>query len=121
MRSLLAALAALASAHAVAGPNTVGANGTISLLNATYGGNCNKWLAGDVTAAVAAACNGKESCAYQLCICGYDHCTEALNPCVPDPAQTCAKDFSVRWHCSGEAPGAATCLERDYPHALEES
>jgi hypothetical protein len=105
MRSLLAALAALASAHAVAGPNTVGANGTISLLNATYDGNCNAWLAGDVTAAVAAACNGKESCAYQLCICGYDHCTEALNPCVPDPAQTCAKDFSVRWHCSGEAPG----------------
>ena len=92
--------AALARAASGAGPN-----GTVAVLNATYGANCNARLAGDVTAAVADACDGKEACGYQLCICGYDDCAAVPNACVPDPAQTCAKDFSVQWRCSGEAPG----------------
>jgi len=82
----------------------VGPNGTLSVTAATYGASCNATLAGDLTAAVGAHCNGLESCSYALCLCHWD--TDCSVPCVEDPAPACAKDLAVEYRCSGEAPGA---------------
>ena len=81
------------------------ANGTISVLSATYGGNCNNRLEGGMTAEVSNWCNGNETCTYTICICGWDTCSADLPPCVADPATSCAKDFRVSWRCSADAPG----------------
>jgi len=83
-----------------------GGNGTISLLSATYGGNCGA-AAGDATAAVAAWCGAAAAaCSFQVCVCGDNACGAGAPPCLPDPAQECAKDFAVTWRCSADAPGA---------------
>ena len=103
---MLARVAALAAALA-SSAQAAGAGGTISVLSATYGANCNASLVGDLTAAVGAFCDGSAGpCAYTLCICDYDTCG-AAPPCVRDPAPTCAKDVRVAWRCSADAPGAA--------------
>ena len=101
----LLALAALAAAPlATAGPS----NGTIVVMCATYGGNCNASLASDMTAVVGASCNGTDACDFEICICGWDTC-DAI-PCVPDPAPACAKDFRASWRCTADAPGANRSL-----------
>lgn len=82
-----------------------GSNGTITILESTYGASCNAGLAGDATAAVAAFCNGKDPCPFWVCVCGDNTCPAGAPPCLPDPAQNCAKDFSVSWRCTADAAG----------------
>ena len=93
-------LASSSAAGTAAGPN-----GTITVLSATYGASCNSGLAGDETAAVAAFCNGKDPCPFSVCVCGDNTCAAGAPPCLPDPAQNCAKDFSAVWRCTADAPG----------------
>lgn len=82
---------------------TGGPNGTISVISATYGGNCGA-PAGDETAQVAAICNGADACTYRVCVCGDNTCGAGDPPCIPDPAANCAKDFTVLWRCTADAP-----------------
>lgn len=82
-----------------------GGNGTVTVLLASYGVSCNSALAGDATAAVSAFCDGSAACAYYVCVCGDNSCPNGAPPCLPDPAQDCAKDFSVVWRCTADAPG----------------
>jgi hypothetical protein len=82
-----------------------GPNGTISVLEASYGVNCNAALKGDMTASVGAFCNGTDPCSFQVCNCDNNQCAPGAPPCVQDPAQGCAKDFSVTWRCTADAPG----------------
>jgi hypothetical protein len=109
MAALLAALVmmiALAPRAVAGGPSSP--NGTLAVLSATYGANCNASLAGAMTAQVGAFCDGASACNYTICICGWDSCSAAEGdpPCVPDPATSCAKDFAVAWRCTADAPGA---------------
>jgi hypothetical protein len=84
-----------------------GANGTLTVVSATWGANCNAALKGDETAAVAAWCGaGQGSCTFQVCACGDNTCPPSAPPCLPDPAANCAKDFTAVWTCSGDPPGA---------------
>lgn len=106
---LLAAALAITLPRAAAGGGGA-TNGTIEVLAASYGANCNAALAGAMTAQVGAFCAGAGVCNYTICICGWDaQCSAAKGdpPCVPDPASACAKDFSAVWRCSADAPGAA--------------
>ena len=82
-------------------------NGTITVLEATYGADCKTGLGGDETAAVAAWCgDNASSCTYTVCVCGDNPCGPRTPPCVTDPAQNCAKDFSVVWRCTLDPPGS---------------
>jgi len=85
--------------------SSASSNGTVSVMRATYGANCSPSLRGDATSAVAAACNGQAACEYPVCTCGDNTCPAGGPPCLPDPAQNCAKDFSVEWSCSLDPPG----------------
>ena len=81
-------------------------NGTVVVRAASYGLSCNSALVGDATAAVAAFCGASAtSCAYQVCVCGDNTCAAGAPPCLPDPAQNCAKDFLVVYGCTG-IPGS---------------
>jgi len=79
-------------------------NGTITILQASYGVNCNSGLVGDETVAVSKFCNNQTACNYTVCVCGDNTCTSSDPPCIPDPANNCAKDFSVVWSCSKDLP-----------------
>jgi hypothetical protein len=82
-------------------------NGTINVRSATYGSNCNPALSGDATAAVSSWCGGgKPNCSFAVCTCGDNTCAPGSPPCLPDPAQNCAKDFSAVWSCSLDPPGS---------------
>lgn len=108
---LPSAAAAGATSHAVgaaaapAPPSGPSNNGTLTVVSATYGGSCNAGLAGDVTPAVASFCNGDAACPFRVCVCGDNSCPPGAPPCLPDPAQNCAKDFSATWRCTADAPG----------------
>lgn len=80
------------------------ADGTITVVEASFGSNCNGNLTGGMTAAVGAWCNGQVDCTYQVCICGGNVCEQGAPPCVADPDLGCAKTFNVTWTCSN-APG----------------
>lgn len=80
-------------------------NGTVVVINATYGLNCNAALGGDVTQSVSSVCNGKVSCPYQVCVCGDNSCSPDEPPCIPDPATNCAKDFRAAYSCTKDPPG----------------
>lgn len=60
-------------------------NGTIVVGTATYGGNCNASLHGDMSAELAAWCNGQDACQFEVCVCG-SACSSGAPPCVPDPS-----------------------------------
>lgn len=73
--------------------------GSINVVEATYGWNCkafkvpapyqNNVKVGNATAAVATACNGKEgSCAFTVDV-----------QKIGDPANGCGKDFTVQFQC----------------------
>ena len=99
--------AAAASPAAPAPAQGAGSNnGTVVVASASYGLSCSAGLAGDATAAVARACDGAPTCAFQVCVCGDNTCPggPGAPPCLPDPAQGCAKDFAVTWRCSADAP-----------------
>jgi hypothetical protein len=98
--------AGAAAAAAAPGPF----NGTMTVLFASYGVNCNPSLVGDETAAVGAWCNGTQFCNFAVCVCGDNTCAAGSPPCLPDPADNCAKDFSVTFRCSGDAPGVNRTL-----------
>jgi hypothetical protein len=72
-------------------PSAAGPAGTITVTAATYGVSCEA-AAGNVTAYVAASCNGKPACAYKV-----DYVA------IGDPAVGCSKDFVVTWHCGEPA------------------
>ena len=93
------------STSAAASPAVAGPNGTITVLSASYGLICDASLEGDETAAVAAFCDGKDPCPFWVCVCGDNTCPADAPPCLPDPSQNCAKDFSVTWRCTADAPG----------------
>ena len=80
------------------------ANGTITLLSATFGASCGVHV--DLTSAAAGACNGAANCSWAVCLCGTATCPAGTPGCIADPAYGCAKDLSVRWACSGDAPTA---------------
>ena len=94
----------LLAAPSAATSAATSANSSISVLSATYGGNCHS--AGNLTAAASAYCGGQSSCSYTLCVCGWDACSPSGPPCTPDPDPACAKDFAITWRCSGDAAGA---------------
>lgn len=62
----------------------------MTVIEATYGANCGA-PAGNVTAAVAAACDGRFSCSYAI-----------TNGTAAAPAVECAKDFAATWRCATE-------------------
>lgn len=75
-------------------------SGTITVTAATYGGNAGA-AHGNVTSALAKACNDQASCTYTVLV-------DALG----DPAPGAAKDFVAEWTCGGQplttsAPGEA--------------
>ena len=57
----------------IVGDGKVAAGTTIVVQSASFGDNCNASLAGKQTAAVAAYCNGKVDCGYQVRICLPQH------------------------------------------------
>jgi hypothetical protein len=77
--------AAAGSAHVPAGP------GRIEVVAGTYGENCHA-AHGNVTAALAAACDGKTSCDYKV-----DYHV------IGDPAPGCSKRYLAEWRCGGDA------------------
>ncbi len=74
-------------------------NGTIAVAAATWGANCNPAVAGDLTANVEAACGGRNWCDFAVC-------AGPAPPCIPDPAQNCAKNFTAVFACTGDPAGA---------------
>ena len=76
-------------------------NGTLRIASATYGSNCGA-ASGDATAAVASFCNSLPLCSFEVCVCGDNTCGKGAPPCLPDPAQNCAKDFNVSYECTGD-------------------
>lgn len=75
----------------------------IKLVSATYGRSCNT-KAGNATALVAKACDGKSTCEYLLD-------TSALE----DPAPNCAKDLAAEWKCGNGSSVYAATLPADAP------
>jgi hypothetical protein len=63
--------------------------GAIRVLKAIYGHNCQR--PSDVTAHLAAACNGRQDCKYQV-----DHHV------IGDPAYKCRKDYIYEWQCGDD-------------------
>lgn len=86
------------------GVSASGPNGTITVQEATYGGSCNASLAGDMNALAQAACNGKDPCSFPVCNCNNMGEGCGGQPCLPDPASECEKDFNVVWRCTADAP-----------------
>jgi len=80
-------------------------NDTVTVLQASYGLVCNPDLAGDVTQAVATFCNTLSSCTFTVCVCGDNTCGAGTPPCIQDPAQNCAKDFTATWRCTNDPAG----------------
>lgn len=60
---------------------------SIKVVSGTYGRNCNA-KAGNATALLSKACDGKNSCDFTID-------TAALE----DPAPNCSKDFAAEWKC----------------------
>lgn len=60
---------------------------TIKVVSGSYGRNCNA-KAGNATAPLTTACDGKSSCDFTID-------TTALD----DPAPDCSKDFAAEWKC----------------------
>lgn len=104
--SLAVAVLVLLLSPSPAAATAAADGGTILVLAATYGANCNA-SSGDLTPAVGAFCDGAANCSFALCICHYDKVCPGSTPCVPDPAPACAKDFRVSWRCTGDGPGVA--------------
>lgn len=71
----------------------------IAVSSATYGGNCHA-PAGNATALVQSACDGKKACDYSVTV-------EKLG----DPAPGCSKDFSVDYACDATAKAAGASAE----------
>jgi len=60
---------------------------TIKVVSGTYGRNCNA-KAGNATAQVAKACDGRSNCDF------------TIDPAVlEDPSPSCSKDFAAEWKC----------------------
>jgi hypothetical protein len=81
-------------------------NGTITIVSASYGVNCDAAAFGDATSAVSAWCGSNSTnCTFQVCVCGDNTCGPDAPPCINDPAPGCAKDFAVSWRCTLDPPG----------------
>jgi hypothetical protein len=78
---------------------------TVTVLQSSYGLNCNAGLIGDVTQAVSTFCNSQSSCLFTVCVCGDNTCVAGTPPCLPDPANNCAKDFTTTWSCTNDPVG----------------
>ena len=78
---------------------------TVTVLQASYGLVCNAGLTGDATNAVGSFCNNLSTCSFTVCVCGDNTCGAGTPPCLPDPAQNCAKDFTATWRCTNDADG----------------
>jgi hypothetical protein len=90
---------------APAAPPQDAPNGTVTaVLSATYAKNCGK--ATDLAAQASANCAGSSNCSYFVCVENQPSCPPGSKNQIPDPAYGCAKDLSVSWRCSGDAPGA---------------
>ena len=81
------------------------AMGRIVVTSATLGQNCGA-RRGNVTAKVAAICDGKQSCALPG--------SKVNNP---DPAFGCAKTFAAEWKCTG----SSATKRRAVPAAVNET
>lgn len=75
---------------------------TISVIAATYGGNCGT-ARGNVTGHIANACNGKAACNYAV-----DHRV------IGDPKYGCRKDYVVQYSCGGQQRQASAGAEAGY-------
>jgi hypothetical protein len=74
---------AVSPASATANADTA----VIKVVSGTYGRNCNA-KAGNATALLAKACDGRNSCDFTI-----DAAT------LEDPAPSCSKDFAAEWKC----------------------
>ncbi len=75
---------------ATASPASAVANAVtipIKVVSGTYGRNCNA-KAGNATALLAKACDGKGSCDFTIDM-----------TALEDPAPNCSKDFAAEWKC----------------------
>lgn len=71
-------------------------DGTIEVLEATYGLNCRPAAdvePGNATRKLGEVCNGTRSCDYRI-----------LVDILGDPANSCGKDFTVSWRCATAGP-----------------
>ena len=75
--------------------------GTIDVVEATYGGNCGA-VPGNASTPASAACRGKTQCAFPV-----DATT------LGDPAGGCPKDFSVQWRCSRDGMVTVSQIEAE--------
>lgn len=79
---------------------------TITILNASYGLNCNPALANGYTSVAAAFCAGSNNQICTIAACVSRSCNIFGGyPVVGDPAIGCAKDLSIYWRCTRDAPG----------------
>lgn len=78
-------LNAVAVTPASAAPNTPIA--AIKVVSGSYGRNCNA-KAGNATALLSTACDGKNSCDFTI-----------DTAVLEDPAPNCSKDFAAEWKC----------------------
>jgi hypothetical protein len=72
-------------------PASTGAANSLNVTTATYGGNCGA-ASGNVTKALADACNGRDRCDFTV-----DY------KILGDPKRGCQKDFVAEWRCPGGA------------------
>jgi len=79
---------------------TCGGGQVISVRAASYGPNCKPELAGNQTATLAGACDGKETCPYKV-----DHTV------IGDPAYGCRKDYVATYSCGAPPPKAIGCFK----------
>ena len=84
---------------------TVPLANTITVLNASYGANCNTALAGNYGSIVSGFCGASSrNCTIAACCCcGCD----AFYPIIADPSPGCGKSFTVYWRCTVDAPGSS--------------
>jgi hypothetical protein len=73
---------------------------SIDVVTATYGGNCGA-PAGNATAGLGTACNGKVTCDYKI-----NHAV------IGDPKPGCAKSYAAQWRCP-DMRGATIAEEAD--------
>lgn len=84
-------LSATTNTTATSSPSATAATGSIHVVAGTYGGNC-KVAHGNVSGALASACNGKSHCIYTI-----DY------KVIGDPAFGCAKNYVAEWTCGTNA------------------
>jgi hypothetical protein len=80
--------------------------GRITVVSATYGGNCGA-PEGNMTRRLGQACNGKARCDYVI-----DYTV------IGDPRPMCGKTYVAEWRCGGVARSATVPAEAGYRKSI---